>query len=195
MDTSIEQLHNFKFRDYKFRGKRGKRNLLVIGLYAVDYDDFLSRVALQNMDAIAKDEGYDGWIRASLCPFIDARKLNSSNLFYEYMVHYNSILLSNLLQEKDINVADVWLMWGDGVEDKNRQFLKKAVGYLYGNLLKYDLRYWCIWRTRRANPKDCSPESLNGIIPEVEAPNFIKFDFQHYVHYRKLALYPNILLV
>ena len=189
MEDSVIPLNSFKFR-----GKRGSRNLLIIGLYAVDYDDFLSRVALQNMDAIAREEGYDGWIRASLCPFKDSRKLNSKDSFYETLIHSNIAMLSYLLEEKAINIADVWLMWGDGVEDKHRLYLKKAIGYLYGTLLKYDLRYWCIWRTRLANPRDCSPESLKGIIPEVESPGFIKFDFQHYVHYRNLALKPEIII-
>ncbi len=93
---------------FEFLGKRGKRNLLIIGLYAVDNDDFISRIALQNLDAIAKEEAYDGWIRA--------------------------------------------------------------------------------------NPRDTSPVTLRGVIPEIEPDNFRNFDFQHYVHYRKLSLKPEIMI-
>ena len=189
MENKVKSLNTFQFR-----GKRGKRNLLIIGLFEVDYDNFLSRIALQNMDAIARKEGYDGWIRTSLCPFKDSRILNSTNVLYDAYIHYKLSMLDYLLDEKDIHIADVWLMWGDGVEDQHRLYLKKAIGYLYGTLLKYDLRYWCIWRTRLANPKDCSPESLKGIIPEIETPGFIKFDFQHYVHYRSLSLKPDIIV-
>jgi hypothetical protein len=103
MENSMKDLNHFQFR-----GKRGKRNLLIIGLYAVDNDDFISRIALQNMDAIAKEEAYDGWIRA--------------------------------------------------------------------------------------NPRDTSPVTLRGAIPEIEPENFRKFDFQHYVHYRKLSLRPEIMI-
>ncbi|WP_155827731.1 hypothetical protein [Gillisia sp. JM1] len=93
---------------FQFRGERGKRNLLIIGLYAVDNDDLISRITLQNTDAIAKEEAYDGWIRA--------------------------------------------------------------------------------------NPRDTSSVTLRGIVPEIEPGNFIKFDFQHYVHYRKLSLKPEIMI-
>lgn len=189
MENSIVNLNSFQFR-----GKRGKRNLLIIGLYAVDNDDFLSRVALQNMDAIAKEEGYDGWIRASLCPVIESKKLNSTELIYPAIIHYNIWMLRDLLVQNGINIYDVWLMWGDGVEHKHRPYLKQALGYLYAALLEYDLRYWCIWRTKRANPRDTSPETLKGIVPEIDPPNLIKFDFQHYVHSRKLPLKPEILI-
>lgn len=173
---------------FQFRGKRGKRNQLIIGLYAVDNDDFISRITLQNTDAIAKEEAYDGWIRASLCPLIESRKLDSDDVVYPSLIHYNFSLLRDLLGQKEINIQDVWLMCGDGVGNKNRRYLKVAIGYLYGALLEYNLRYWCISRTRFANPRDTSPVTLKGVIPEIEPGNFIKFDFQHCVHYRKLSL-------
>ncbi|SKB76990.1 hypothetical protein SAMN05660776_2898 [Salegentibacter holothuriorum] len=177
---------------FKFRGKRGEKNLLIITLYPVDYDNFLSRIALQNIDAIARDYDYDGWIISSICPLKDLRKLNSVQFIHPVIIYYRITMLKNLLSEKDINIRDVWLAWGDGVENENRQYLKAAIGHLYGTLLEFDLRYWCISRTRRANPRDASPETLRGIIPEIEPPTLVKFDFQHYVQRRELELKPRI---
>ena len=177
---------------FKFRGKRGKKNLLIVVLYPINYDDFLSRITLQNIDAIARDGEYDAWIVFSICPFIESRKLNSDKSIYSEVIYYNIMMLKDLLAQKEINIRDVWLAWGDGVENKLRQYLKTAIGYLYGALLEYDLRYWCIYRTGRANPKDPSPETLRGIIPEIEAPPVTKFDFQHYVHRRDLLIKPPI---
>ena len=189
MEDSIKPLNSFQFR-----GKRGERNLLIISLYEVDYGDFLSRIALQNMDGIARQEGYDGWIRTSLCPFIDSRKLDGTQMLYPTFTYARIMMIRQLLESPGVNIKDVWLTWGDGVEHPHCSYLKQAVGCLYGSLLKFDLRYWCIWRTRRANPRDCSPETLKGILPEIESPGFIKFDLQHYVHHRNLDLQSRIFI-
>lgn len=179
---------------FYFHGRKGKRNLLIIGLYPVNYDDFLSRVASTNANKIAAEEGFDGWIKVNLFPINETDKGNSGDLIADALIHYNIYMLTCLLEKNEWNFQDAWLMWGDGIEAEVSAFLKSAVGYLYGALLKFDLKYWCIFRTRRANPRDTSPETLGGIMPEIEPVNFIKFDFQHYVHYRKLSFRPEIMI-
>lgn len=170
--------------------KKAKKNLLVVGLNPSTADAEHLDPTSKNIDRIARKNGYDGWLLVNLYP---VRRSNPADLPLKEETEifwYNIHLIKRLLDADQFRIKDAWLAWGDGIESFNQPYLKQAAGYLYRQLLVHDLNYFSIGRTRKANPRHPSPQSVNchaGGITEVE---LLKFDFKHYV--RDIKLEPEI---
>lgn len=170
--------------------KKGKNNLLVVGLNPSTADAEKSDPTVRNIDTITGNNGYNGWLLVNLYP---KRKSSPSDLelaaepeIYWYNLH----LIKHLLDQDQFRIKDAWLAWGDGVDTLKRSYLKQAAGYLYKNLLLHDLNYYCIGRTGKANPRHPSPQSVNCHVGRLEEIELLKFDFRHYV--RDIKLEPEI---
>ena len=170
--------------------KKAKNNLLVVGLNPSTADAEKLDPTSKNIDRIARKNGYDGWLLVNLYP---VRRSNPADLPLKEETEvfwYNIHLIRRLLDADQFKIRDAWLAWGDGIDSFNHPYLKQAAGYLYRELLVHDLNYFSIGRTRKANPRHPSPQSVNchaGGIKEVE---LLKFDFKHYV--RDIKLEPEI---
>ncbi|MCC8360648.1 DUF1643 domain-containing protein [Salinimicrobium sediminilitoris] len=170
--------------------KKGKNNLLVVGLNPSRADAENSDPTMRNIDRIAGNNGYDGWLLVNLYP---KRKPNPADLELKEETEifwYNLHLIKHLLDRDQFKIKDAWLAWGDGVDNLNRPYLKQAAGYLYRNLLLHDLNYFSIGRTGKANPRHPSPQSVNCHVGRLEEIELLKFDFRHYV--RNIKLEPEI---
>lgn len=170
--------------------KKGENNLLVVGLNPSTATAENLDPTSRNIDLIARDHGYDGWVLVNLYP---VRRPNPADLpikeekeIYWYNIH----LIKYLLDRDQFRVKDVWLAWGDAVDSFNHPYLKQAAGYLYRKLLVHDLNYYSIGRTRKANPRHPSPQSINCHLGGREEAELLKFDFKHYV--RNIKLEPEI---
>ncbi len=170
--------------------KKGKNNLLVIGLNPSTADSEKLDPTSKNIDIIARNHGYDGWLLVNLYP---VRSSNPADLPLkeETVIYWHNIHLIQYLLDRDrFKIKDAWLAWGDGIESFNQNYLKQAAGYLYRELLVHDLNYICIGRTRRANPCHPSPQAVNCHLGGLAAIEFFPFDFKHYV--RDIKLEPEV---
>ena len=115
--------------------KKGKNNLLVVGLNPSTADAENLDPTSKNIDQVAEQNGYDGWLLVNLYP---KRKSNPADLPLQEEKEtfwYNLHLIKHLLDKDQFKIKDAWLAWGDGVDTLNRPYLKQAAGYLYKNLL------------------------------------------------------------
>ena len=170
--------------------KKGENNLLVVGLNPSTADAETSDPTIGNIDRVAGNNGYDGWLLVNLYP---KRKSNPADLELKEeneVFWYNLHLIKHLLDRDQFRIKDAWLAWGDGVDTLNRPYLKQAAGYLYKNLLLHDLHYYSIGRTGKANPRHPSPQSINCYLGPLKEIELLKFDFKHYV--RNIKLEPEI---
>lgn len=170
--------------------KKGKYNLLVVGLNPSTADAEKLDPTTRNIDAIAGNNGYDGWVLVNLYPLrrskpADLELIENTEIFW-----YNLHLIKYLLDRDQFRIKDAWLAWGDEIDTAKRPYLKQAAGYLYKSLLLHDLNYYSIGRTRRANPRHPSPQSINCHVGQLEEIQLLKFDFKHYV--RDVKLEPEI---
>lgn len=170
--------------------KNGENNLLVVGLNPSTADGENLDPTTRNIQTIAENNGYDGWVLVNLYP---RRKSNPADLDLTAETEifwYNLHLIKHLLDRDQFKIKNAWLAWGDGVDVINRPYLKQAAGYLFKNLLLHDLTYFSIGRTGKANPRHPSPQSINCHSGGISAVEFLKFDFRHYV--RDIKLEPEI---
>lgn len=170
--------------------KKGRNNLLVVGLNPSTANAESLDPTTRNIECIAKNNGYDGWLLVNLYP---RRKSNPADLELtaeNEIFWYNLHLIKYLLDRDQFKIRNAWLAWGDGVDTLNRPYLKQAAGYLYKNLLLHDLNYYSIGRTGKANPRHPSPQSVNCHVGLLEDIELLKFDFEHYV--RDIKLEPEI---
>ena len=177
--------------------KKGKNNLLVVGLNPGTADAENLDPTTKNINAIAENNGYDGWLLVNLYPRrksnpVDLELTADTEIFWD-----NLRLINHLLDRDQFKIKNAWLAWGDGVDVMNRPYLKQAAGYLYKKLLLHDLNYFSIGRTGKANPRhpclsgrQASPQSINCHVGRPAEIELLKFDFKHYV--RDVKLEPEV---
>lgn len=170
--------------------RKGKNNLLVVGLNPSTANSETLDPTSRNIDQIAQQNGYDGWLLVNLYP---VRKSRPSDLPLEENTEvfwYNLRIIEQLLERDQFNISKAWLCWGNDIDSFNQPYLKQSAGYLYRKLVKFDLDYVCIGRTRKANPCHPSQQAINCHLGGIEELEFIRFDFKNYV--KDIKLEPEI---
>jgi hypothetical protein len=144
----------------------------------------------RNIEQIAQQNGYDGWLLVNLYPVRKSKPVELSLEAEREVCWYNLHLIEQILDRDQFKINDAWLCWGDSIDSFNHSYLKQAAGYLYQKLVKFDLDHYCIGRTRKANPCHPSQQAINCHLGGIEELQFIKFDYKNYV--QKIKLEPEI---
>lgn len=171
-------------------GKKGENNLFVVGLNPSNADAQNLDPTSRNIEQIAKQNGYDGWLLVNLYPVRQSKPAELSIEADREIFWYNLHLIEQLMKTDQFKIKDAWLCWGDSIDSFNHSYLKQAAGYLYKKLVKFDLDYYCIGRTRKANPCHPSQQAINCHLGGIENLQFINFNFKNYV--RDIKLEPEI---
>lgn len=162
-------------------GKKGKRNLLCVGINPHTADSDRLDPTSRNVEKIALNNGYDGWILVNLYP----KRTNNvylleeepdKNLFWE-----NLTLIKTIVRQNQFGFDKVWLAWGDGIDSSNHDYLKESAYHVYKMLTEFDYNFVSAGKNNSGNPTHPSPRAIakkfSGKINEVK---LIDFDFESY---------------
>ncbi|AVR47050.1 hypothetical protein C7S20_18350 [Christiangramia fulva] len=172
--------------------KKGKKNLLVIGLNPSTANEKALDSTSKNINQIALNNGFDGWLLVNLYPQRSSKPVDLDITEDKTLFWQNIHWIKHILDRDQFQIHEAWLCWGDGVDTMGRYYLKQAAGYLYRELKDFKFSYNVIGTTRSGNPCHPSPQSVNCHIGPVDKVKFEKFDFQNYV--KSVKLEPEIKL-
>ena len=163
-------------------GKKGKRNLVCIGINPNTANQEKLDPTSKNVAKIAKNQGYDGWFLMNLYPQRTAKATlletqANSGLFQENLHFISDFLITN-----DFKIDTIWLAWGNAIDSKAHPYLKEAAYQLYQNLKKLSFTFVCINQNRSGHPTHPSPLALaQKFRMDFAKIKFVPFDFEQYI--------------
>lgn len=162
-------------------GRKGKRNLLCVGINPNTADmDGLDPTS-RNVEKIALNNGYDGWILVNLYP---KRTKNVSlleikmdnNLFWE-----NLNLIKTIVRKNQFEFDKVWLAWGNDIDSFNQVYLKESAYHLFKMLAEFELDYLSAGTNNSGNPTHPSPQAIaQKFRDKSNDVKLVEFDFKDY---------------
>lgn len=120
-------------------GKTGKRNLLCIGVNPnTANSDSLDQTS-QNVERIAQNNGFDGWILINLYPK-RTKKVSLLDIYADDELLWENInTIRTFLTTTKLDLKTVWLAWGNDIEQ--RDYLKESVVYFYRMLKQFNFDF------------------------------------------------------
>jgi hypothetical protein len=165
--------------DHRFiLGHKGENNLLVIALNPNTASGNKHDSTTRNIERIANEHGYDGWVLFNLSPVRDPKP---ENLIEEADIGLQQENLNHFyktLSDKSWNIKNVWLAWGNGVI--KRIYLTDTAVKMLDYLNEMDLNYYCIKRTQQHHPYHSAQRVLNSFFKKGEKIEFENFPAQAY---------------
>ncbi len=150
-----------KDKDKRFiLGKKGRRNLLCIGLNPNTADEEALDPTSRNVEKIALNNGFDGWFLVNLYP---KRAKNVSELDIkpdQELFWQNIFYIKELLHNDELSIDSVWLAWGNDIDSFNHVYLKHSAYYLYSNLEFFELHFVSAGTNKSGNPTHPSPQAM-----------------------------------
>ncbi|MEH6745787.1 MAG: DUF1643 domain-containing protein [Maribacter arcticus] len=159
-------------------GNKGDNNILVIALNPSSANVNKHDGTSDNIEKIAKLNGYDGWALFNLSPertpypYMLSKKPNDK-LFKE-----NRKLLLELIKDENWKINDVWLAWGNNIGQFS--YLKEQAIMIFNDLKDYSLNYHCIKITSKGHPYHPAKQSVNRYMGPLEKIKFIPFGIEFY---------------
>lgn len=141
-------------------GKPGKRNLLCVGINPNTADGQRLDPTSRNVEKIALNNGYDGWILVNLYPkrtkkvsFLEREP--DKNLFWQ-----NLNLIRSIVSENQFGFDKVWLAWGNDIDARHHVYLKESAYYLCTMLLELNLDFVSVGTNIPGHPTHPSPQAM-----------------------------------
>lgn len=163
-------------------GKKGKRNLLCVGINPNTADSDRLDPTSRNVEKIALNNGYDGWILVNLYP---KREKNVSLLEIqpnEKLFWENLNLIKTLVRKNQFGFDKVWLAWGNDIDSFNQVYLKESAYHLFNKLAEFELDYVSAGTNKSGNPTHPSPQAIaKKFRDKANDVKLTKFDFKTYV--------------
>lgn len=159
-------------------GRKGTNNLLVVCLNPSTATGDKHDGTTDNIDKIAKVNGYDGWVLFNLSPQRTPHPHLLDTVADELSLSKNREALNEVVQDIDWGIKNVWFAWGNNISGKT--YLKEQASLILANLGKFNLNYWHIKNTRKGHPFHPSKQSVNRFIGPVEDIILKKFDLSSY---------------
>ena len=159
-------------------GKKGKRNLLCIGLNPNTANEIKLDGTTRNVERIANDNNYDGWLMINLYPTRNPKGINLNNEADEKLFWENIQNIDTLVSSKELNITDVLLGWGDDI--KAKPYFAPSIYAIYDRLKKHGLNYFAFRINKSGNPSHPSPMTINTKYKSDEKLKLTKFDFDSY---------------
>jgi len=162
-------------------GRKGKNNLMVIGLNSSTADKDKHDKTSANIEAIAEANGYDGWVIFNLTPERQTHPGDLSMSENITLLSENTNFIDGFLVANKLNVKDVLVAWGNLDHYYNQDYLKKYAYIILDRLQKHDLSYWCIKKTKNGHPFHPSTQSLNCHVGPVKDIVLKPFEVKPYM--------------
>jgi hypothetical protein len=141
-------------------GKKGKRNLLCIGLNPNSADEDGLDPTSRNVKKIALNNGYDGWFLVNLYPQ-RAKNVSELDIKPDQKIFWQNIFyIKELLRNDDLALDTAWLAWGNDIDSFYHDYLKHSAYYLYSNLESFELDFVCAGMNKSGHPTHPSPQAI-----------------------------------
>ncbi len=173
-------------------GKKGKRNLLCVGLNPNTANENNLDATSRNFERIANDNGFDGWCLVNLYPTRNPKGKNLSNIADDKLFWKNIEEIDTIASSKELNINDVLVGWGNDINDKI--YFKVSIYQIYERLKKHNLNYHSFRTNKSGNPSHPSPMTINTRYKSTDKLKMSEFDFDNYANNLKseLKMIPNI---
>ena len=148
--------------------KKGKNNLLVICLNPSTADAYAHDGTTNNVEKIAKANGFDGWVLFNVSPQRTPHPKHLPKTENETVLKENLNFLDTFVLKNEFQVANVLLAWGNTITSFQHPYLLKYSTFILERLKKYELNYWCIKLTDKGHPFHPASQAINRYIGKVE---------------------------
>ncbi len=142
-----------------YLGKKGKRNLLFVGVNPNTANEAALAPTSKSVENIAAENGYDGWFSVNLYPIRSSKVQLLDEEVNSEIFFRNLLKIEALASSKELSITDILLGWGDDI--KYRIWLMNAVYYLSERLDKYDFNYKVFRCNKSGFPSHPSPQVIN----------------------------------
>jgi hypothetical protein len=160
-------------------GKKGDNNLLVIALNPNTAAGNQHDSTTRNIEKIAFENGFDGWVLFNLSPVRDPKPENLMLNEDRALQEENFKQFCKIVNDKEWEIQNVWLAWGNGV--LGRAYLKNtAIEMLKHLALKPDIKYFYIKRTQQHHPYHSAQRVINSFFKKEEKISLRSFPAQAY---------------
>ncbi|NNK88190.1 MAG: DUF1643 domain-containing protein [Flavobacteriaceae bacterium] len=167
-------------------GKKGKRNLLCVGLNPNTADEIKLDATSENFERIANDNGFDGWCLVNLYPTRNPKGKNLSNVVDDKLFWENINQIDTISCSSELKFSDVLLGWGDDINEK--LYFKISIYQIYDRLKKLNLNYYSYRVNNSGNPSHPSPMVINTKFKRTDKLMLSEFDFDSYAKKLKAEL-------
>ncbi|WP_422079677.1 DUF1643 domain-containing protein [Ulvibacterium sp.] len=141
-------------------GKPGKRNLLCVGINPNTADRSKLDPTSRNVEKIALNNGYDGWVLVNLYPrrtkkvsFLEREP--DKKLFWQ-----NLNLIRSIASKSQFGFDRVWLAWGNDIDALHQPYLKESAYHLCAMLREFDLDFVSAGTNNSGHPTHPSPQAM-----------------------------------
>lgn len=141
-------------------GKKGDNNLLVIALNPNTAKANAHDSTTRNIEKIASDNGFDGWLLFNLSPVRDPKPENLLEDIDLELQQQNLKYFETFINDTDWNFQNCWLAWGNGVMGRN--YLRQTAIDMLHLLKPKQINYYCIRRTQQQHPYHSAQRVLNS---------------------------------
>lgn len=160
--------------------KPGLNNLICIGLNPSTANENKLDATSRNIERIANQNGFDGWILMNLYPQrttypIDLHKTKDKAQFNQNINSIDAYFAKNLNTSKNVLLA-----WGNLITSMEDEYLQESAFFIFERLKKYNPTYWCIGLTNLGHPIHPAPQSLNTKKIKIDESKLDPFDFEKY---------------
>lgn len=162
-------------------GKKGKRNILCVGINPNTADSDSLDPTSRNVEKIALNNGYDGWILVNLYPkrekIVSLLEIEpNKKLFWE-----NLNVIKTIVRYNQFGFDKVWLAWGNDIDSFNQVYLKESAYHLFKMLEEFELEYVSAGTNNSGNPTHPSPQAIAQKFREKSNDvKLTEFDFKSY---------------
>lgn len=141
-------------------GKPGERNLLCVGINPNTADGERLDPTSRNVEKIALNNGYDGWILVNLYPkrtkkvsFLEREP--DKKLFWQ-----NLKLIQSMVSKNQFGFDKVWLAWGNDIDVLHQPYLKESAHHLCTILQELNLDFVSAGTNNSGHPTHPSPQAM-----------------------------------
>jgi hypothetical protein len=167
-------------------GKKGKRNLLCVGLNPNTANENKLDATSENFERIANDNGFDGWCLVNLYPTRNPKGKNLSDIADDKLFWENISQIDAITCSIELKISDVLLGWGDDINEKI--YFKYSIYQIYDRLKKHKLNYHSYRVNQSGNPSHPSPMVINTRYKKTDKLLLAKFEFNDYAKQLKSQL-------
>ena len=143
-------------------GKKGRSELLAIGLNPSFANESSLDPTSRNIQIIANQNGCDGWWIVNLYPARFSKPKNLPKRANKNLLNENLITIKSIVHDDKYNIKKILCCWGNNVESK--LYLKNQVKLILNHLSSLEFDFYCIGKTKLGNPFHPSPQSINRFL-------------------------------
>ena len=153
-------------------GKKGRDEMLAIGLNPSTANEDNLDPTSRNIQAIAQNNGCDGWWLVNLYPKRTSKPSKLPKTVNQVIAKENVDFIKELLKNGN-NVSKILFCWGNHIND--HAYLKKQADQIITFLKELDINPLCLGKTLTGNPLHPAPMVVNRFFGGVNNVSLQKY--------------------